>query len=456
MENSRQEISLCMITRNEERNLGRCLSHAADLASEIIIVDTGSKDRTKEVAKEFGAKVYDFQWKDDFAAARNFGLDRAKKEWILVLDADEYLEEGIKEKLLELINRPQAPDIYLLPIKNLLVPHRGEWDISLALRLFKNSFDLRYRGKIHEQIIVPKGKKVEVAEKGPVIIHLGYADGRRDEKNLRNMSILEKALLENPENPYYQFYMSTEHIIRGDCGQALIHLRKALPKIPQEVLLFRTAAVRNAFVCLTELGCLDEAERLLKQELNTFKDFPDYHFYLGNVYLAKGCFLKAIFQFETALSITDPPLVGCSTDGSNGYKAWFYKGLAEVSLRRVFEAINSFTKALQENPNFDPALYELVKCLSIVADQQEGRDYLDSKFEIVSPTLSLLVAEALLPAEFPLSGDCIIEEKDNHLSLSFYLKRAEVLISLSEKFQAQVPRIPGLADIKRKPVGLGW
>lgn len=87
------EISLCMIVRNEEKSLSRCLASVEGLIDEIIIVDTGSADRTKDIAAAFGAAIYDFTWIDDFSAARNFAFSKATRDYIFWLDADDYLKE---------------------------------------------------------------------------------------------------------------------------------------------------------------------------------------------------------------------------------------------------------------------------------------------------------------------------------------------------------------------------
>src|SRR3989338_2535121 len=99
----KQTISLCMITKNEEKYLEQCLNSVKAFVDEVVIVDTGSIDKTKEIAKRFNAKIYDFKWVDDFSAARNESLKYATKDWILVLDADEVLEEKDCLKIKELI-----------------------------------------------------------------------------------------------------------------------------------------------------------------------------------------------------------------------------------------------------------------------------------------------------------------------------------------------------------------
>src|SRR3989344_1922813 len=92
-------ISLCMITKNEENLLKNCLNNIKDTVDEIIIVDTGSADNTKETARKFNAKIFDFKWGDNFSEARNFSLQKATQEWILVLDADEKISNFDLEKI---------------------------------------------------------------------------------------------------------------------------------------------------------------------------------------------------------------------------------------------------------------------------------------------------------------------------------------------------------------------
>ena len=100
-------ISLCMIAKNEDADLANCLDSVKDIANEIIIVDTGSTDKTKAIAKKFNAKIFDFKWVDDFSAARNESLKHAAKEWILILDADVIVPEKAKQEILLKIQNPK-------------------------------------------------------------------------------------------------------------------------------------------------------------------------------------------------------------------------------------------------------------------------------------------------------------------------------------------------------------
>ncbi len=93
------KVSLSMIVRNEETNLATCLASAADLVDEMIVMDTGSTDRTKEVAARFGARIFDFPWCDDFSAARNASADHANGDWLFILDADDVIDEPNRQRL---------------------------------------------------------------------------------------------------------------------------------------------------------------------------------------------------------------------------------------------------------------------------------------------------------------------------------------------------------------------
>jgi glycosyltransferase involved in cell wall biosynthesis len=154
-------ISLCMIVRNEEKILRRCLNHIHRYVDEIIIVDTGSTDKTLEIAWEFTDKVYFFKWCDDFSAARNFSLSKATKEWILILDADDFIDKPSKLKYLLCKERGDIlvikrinwiVDYNYLFNKNYIQQKQIEGYVSYTSLLFKNFRGFKYKGIIHERI----------------------------------------------------------------------------------------------------------------------------------------------------------------------------------------------------------------------------------------------------------------------------------------------------------------
>lgn len=134
-------ISLCMIVKNEERVLERCLECIKDLMDEIIIVDTGSTDRTKEIAYKYTDKVYDYQWQDDFAAARNFSFSKATKEYIYVADADEIIDEE-NQRRFALLKEAMLPEVEIVQMKYTNQLEQGS----------VYNFDCEYRGKLYKRL----------------------------------------------------------------------------------------------------------------------------------------------------------------------------------------------------------------------------------------------------------------------------------------------------------------
>ncbi|MDD2889882.1 MAG: glycosyltransferase family 2 protein, partial [bacterium] len=147
----KQSISLCMIVKDEEKNLPRCLDSFKDLVDEIIVVDTGSTDKTVEIAKSYGAKVYYFKWCDDFSAARNESLKYVTKEWILIIDADEYIDEENRKKIGTLLQNPEY-DAYAISTRNFFIPYSPAFDVNILIRLFKNIPGICYSGVIHNDL----------------------------------------------------------------------------------------------------------------------------------------------------------------------------------------------------------------------------------------------------------------------------------------------------------------
>lgn len=148
------EISLCMIVKNEEKVLARCLDSIVDLMDEIIIVDTGSTDRTKEIAARYTDKVYDFAWIDDFSAARNFAFSKATKDYIYTADADEVLDEE-NHKRFEILKEAFVPEIEVVQMKygnQLSYGTTYNYDEEYRPKLFKRLREWTWIEPVHERM----------------------------------------------------------------------------------------------------------------------------------------------------------------------------------------------------------------------------------------------------------------------------------------------------------------
>jgi hypothetical protein len=186
-------LSLCMIVRDGAATLPRCLESVRGLADEIVVVDTGSKDESPQIARAHGADVLTTEWRDDFSAARNLGLARAKGAWILVLDADEWLPPESVGPIRALVARPPAEAFHLIQCSEL--PDGGVVRAA-AVRVFPNRPDVRYRHPLHEEVNASLAEAGLPLRATPIeFLHSGYADRERIEaKRRRNVRIAEAAL----------------------------------------------------------------------------------------------------------------------------------------------------------------------------------------------------------------------------------------------------------------------
>lgn len=218
-------ISLCMIVKNEERFLERCLASVAGAVDEINIVDTGSTDRTMEIARRFGARIEQRGWRNDFAWARNESLAMATKRWIFQLDADEELLEESVALLHRLREAPAHLTGLWIRCLNASDKYRGAGGVSHAIvRIFPNHERIRFRGAIHE---FPSLDGAALGLQGPnspiKILHHGYLDeivGHRD-KYARNMEIIDAALAKEPEEAFHWYNAGMTAHLGGDQERAI-------------------------------------------------------------------------------------------------------------------------------------------------------------------------------------------------------------------------------------------
>ena len=224
-------VSLTMIVRNEEANLAACLESARGLCDEIVIVDTGSTDRTVEIARSFGARVFDFVWVDDFAAARNAALARATGDYAFWLDADDRVEPPQRERLQTLFDGLRTTDAaYVVRCSCDADPSGGGATVVDHIRLFPVREDVRWTYRVHEQIL-PTLRRVGVTVRwtDAVVRHIGYNDPvLRKRKLQRDQAILASELAERPADPFVLFNLGAIALEANDARAALGYLERSL------------------------------------------------------------------------------------------------------------------------------------------------------------------------------------------------------------------------------------
>lgn len=290
MEN--KTLSVCMITKNEEKNISRCLESIKDIADEIIVVDTGSTDKTVEIAKSFGAKTYFFKWDKNFSHARNASIEKATMDWIIFLDADEELpkEEGLKLK--QIINTTPLEGFHCRLVNIVSSQNIGD---ALVLRVFRNNPIYRFRGKMHEQIVFSIQE-----EKGPQsigttdikIVHYGYdpelAD--MDSKQKRNLELLE-SYPEEDRDGYFYYSLANEYTRIGEYDKALKTYEKAYnDKVPSSYMPYLCI---NVIKTLFSQKRYYDAIKALDKFEKVYPDMRDLYFFQALSYIECSKFTLA-------------------------------------------------------------------------------------------------------------------------------------------------------------------
>jgi len=300
MNSSIPPLSLCLIVRNEERHLARCLQSVKSLAGQIVVVDTGSTDDTKKVASNLGAEVFDFPWTGDFSAARNSSLERARGRWILVLDADEYLPPSSVEALRHVIETPADRAFQLL---NKSTADGGKTGMTgKIVRLFPNRPDVRYEWPVHEQVVASlRRAEVPVLDSDIEIFHTGYSDAETNKrKQARNLEILERAIAGGSGEPMLLFLAGGAYLDLGRLDEAIQTYRSCAGLSMEGDEIFEASRVRQV-TCLVHMARPSEALALVPRT-NPAGWHPELLEQLGRCALAVGDFPRGLAWLHAAIA----------------------------------------------------------------------------------------------------------------------------------------------------------
>ena len=288
-------ISLCMIVRNEEAVLERCLRSAAPIADEIIIIDTGSTDRTQEIARRFTPKVFSFPWRDDFSAARNESFSKAAMDYCMWLDADDVIPAAALEAWLSL-----KEQLDRRPADVVMAPYHAAFDAGGAPtftyyreRLLRREGNFRWAGRVHEAI-APSG---EILYTSAAVEHRKEKPGDPD----RNLRIYRQQLAQGePLEPRQQFYYARELLDHGEYAEA----QKVLSQFLEEGkgwLENNLEACRLLARCLTAQGREMEALEALLWSLSYAPPRAELCCDLGEHFFRRERWKEAVFWYSRAL-----------------------------------------------------------------------------------------------------------------------------------------------------------
>lgn len=306
-------ISQCLITKNEENNIEYCLSHLKSVVNEQIVVDTGSTDRTVEIAESLGAKVFHFDWINDFSAARNFALDKAKGDWILFLDCDEYFSEDSVTSIKEIINstsRFKDVDGIMCELINIDQNKNVLSTMSnISPRIFKNKDYLRFNNKVHEILTNINNLESKVsllnASKILKIFHTGYdkKEVLLKNKNERNILLLQKELEENPKNSKLCLYYSKQLRSEEKYNEALDYCLKSYEYMDNTKFSdYYYEIYSNIMINMIALSMpYEDIKNIYEEAICKYSDYPDYYMYMGKACLKNNKVLEAVDYFEKCI-----------------------------------------------------------------------------------------------------------------------------------------------------------
>ncbi len=310
------KLSQCMIVKDEEENIEKALLWGKGIVWEQIVVDTGSTDRTVELAEAMGAQVYHFSWIDDFAAAKNYAIEQATGDWIAFLDADEYIKEEEARKILPLLQKAEESGCYAVQMVMYCVDESEVvGHVIRHTRFFKRIPELRFEGMIHEHLVLANRRSLSHYLMNDMetvaIYHSGYSQEavEKKKKRERNLRILLKALEREPENYHTMGDLGDHFVALGDEEEAEKWYREAIQRIP------RTKAAQcdrnvKSFLNLMHITRKKEDEqelvRLYEDINGRFCGIYDADYILGEFYaVARADYQKGIFYLERALQVLE-------------------------------------------------------------------------------------------------------------------------------------------------------
>ena len=354
MEKRKGTISCCIITRDEEVFIADAVKSVMELVDEVIVVDTGSVDRTKEVAAEAGARVYKIDWNNDFSAARNSAIDRATKEWILILDADEVISKDDHEKIRALIaDYPNGAFLFNQwtytnasstfgwnPVPQGSKMSRGALGYfeNQQVRLFPNRRTIRYSGEVHENVEKSLFEEnVPIYRTDVVVHHYGRLkeSDRVFRKSVLYLELGQKKLETDPNNTKYIYEIATQLLDLGRVDDAIKHAREGLKVQPDNWELWNILGL-----AYLRIGMKEEAEDAFARAIERAPAIADLYNNMGVALMERGDPANALEYFKNGIVV------------SKGKNANLLRNAAAASLALddTDEALRYITESIRLDP----------------------------------------------------------------------------------------------------------
>ena len=403
----RPSLGLCLIAKNEGKRIASCIGSVRGIVDEIVVVDTGSEDDTVRISKDLGAAVYHYPWDGNFSHARNFALSHAQSNWLLLLDADEQVEQNSLELIVTFIQTTALDGAYFR-VRNYIGSYSPE-DFTLhnALRLLRNNGKYRYEGAIHEQIVCDDMRDFSsrFTTLSVILNHFGYLneDIAEKGKRQRNMPILEQELKEHPDNFFALYYLGNEYLALNRLDRALEYYMESYRKAKQRHMLFAHLYLRM-LTCMEASGLFQQSLDYAKEALAAYPLCTDFEFIRAIIFFRTRRYTLAVKSLDRCLSMGVPPAPLEFIEGCGTYRAAYMLGDIYTVQEDYEAALQWYRAALGYKPDYFTALYRVGFCLSKLSpDKNQVCDELFSHFS--DPTDSanvvtgadILIREGLYP-----------------------------------------------------------
>lgn len=397
-------LSVCLIVRNNEDTIRQCVSSIAPWVDEIIVVDTGSTDRTPEIVVEYGAKLSHFPWCDDFSAARNESLRRATGTWLFWMDSDDTIstENGRRLQTLAKDSGHGSPMAYIMQVHCPESSDGTSMTVVDHVKMFRNLPELRFEGRIHEQIL-PAIRRLDgdVAWTDIFVEHTG-SDLSREGRQLkyeRDLKLLGLELADHPDHPFALFNLGMTYADMEDFEKAVPALVRSL-----EVAGPDESHVRKAYALL--IGSLMQLDRTIEAHhwcsrgRRLFPDDLELAFRDGIIQHQQGHLEAAIHAYQEALLPREAKYFSSVDNGIRGFKARHNLALVLCDAGRFSDAENEWRQVIDEAPRFEPGWTGLVDALIEQNKPDEAKSLVQA-----SDILNRAFAEILLSRIAESQGD---------------------------------------------------
>ncbi|SCY05592.1 Tetratricopeptide repeat-containing protein [Lachnospiraceae bacterium XBB2008] len=343
------DISVCIIARNEDNHIEECLKRLRPCKFEVIVVDTGSIDRTMELAKKYTDNIYQFTWCSDFSAARNFSIEKATNDWILIIDCDEYLENV---NLLDIhrVMKDNPDKIGLIQRNNPYTIQGVKSIVSERIgRLFNRKY-CHYEGSIHERVMPIDGSAPEYIEVPFTIYHEGYVtESDKRTRATRNLEMLIADLRENESDPYTYYQLGRNYVFMNDHVKAIEYYEQGLKMDCNPKDSFVASMMESYCYCLLEVDdkYCEEAVSIMDRFYDAYSFRADFLYMMGNVCMRTGDLDRAYSEFEKATGVHI-----FNRSGTSDFRAYYQMGtILEMKgekdkAREMYEKSGDFAPAL--------------------------------------------------------------------------------------------------------------